>query len=506
MTVNTTIPHHYAHWLDRKHLEQNLKSKSVSGGIQTIGAQIVAFLMNMAATIFMARLLTPEDYGIIAMVTSITGFVLLFKDIGLTQAIIQKEYVTQDEVSQIFWLNVLIGLLLGVIILLMGPALSHFYKEPRLTNITRVFASVGILGGLAAQHTALLNRQMQFKKLALITVLSSSISLATGILLAYNDWGYLSIAYMTLTQAIVQTLLYWILCNWRPNAFKLTKQIKHYINFGAGITGFNTINYFSRNLDNILIGKLIGASALGLYSRAYQLLMLPISQIRDPLNAVGIPALSTLNEQPEKYRTYYKEFLFLFAFFSMPAVVLLFICAEPLILLILGSKWISAAPIFRLLAVTALIQPIASTRGMILISTGQSKRYFKWGIWNAVAVIFAFVAGIQWGVTGVAVGYALANYVILVPSLQFCFKNTPVSVSDFFKTIAPVTVFSVTSGFATWILFKELQEQHALTQILLGSILFGSIYFASWMLLKQTRMQLYGIWNLLQSIVYKRTK
>lgn len=506
MTVNTTIPHHYAHWLDRKHLEQNLKSKSVSGGIQTIGAQIVAFLMNMAATIFMARLLTPEDYGIIAMVTSITGFVLLFKDIGLTQAIIQKEYVTQDEVSQIFWLNVLIGLLLGVIILLMGPALSHFYKEPRLTNITRVFASVGILGGLAAQHTALLNRQMQFKKLALITVLSSSISLATGILLAYNDWGYLSIAYMTLTQAIVQTLLYWILCNWRPNAFKLTKQIKHYINFGAGITGFNTINYFSRNLDNILIGKLIGASALGLYSRAYQLLMLPISQIRDPLNAVGIPALSTLNEQPEKYRTYYKEFLFLFAFFSMPAVVLLFICAEPLILLILGSKWISAAPIFRLLAVTALIQPIASTRGMILISTGQSKRYFKWGIWNAVAVIFAFVAGIQWGVTGVAVGYALANYVILVPSLQFCFKNTPVSVLDFFKTIAPVTVFSITSGFATWILFKELQEQHALTQILLGSILFGSIYFASWMLLKQTRMQLYGIWNLLQSIVYKRTK
>jgi PST family polysaccharide transporter len=506
MTATTTIPHRYAHWLERKHLEQNLKSKSVSGGIQTIGAQIVAFLMNMASTIFMARLLTPEDYGIIAMVTSVTGFVLIFKDIGLTQAIIQKEHITQDEVSQIFWLNLLIGLLLGAIILLMGPALSHFYKEPRLTNITRVFAFVGILGGLAAQHTALLNRQMQFKKLALITVLSSCISLATGILLAYKGWGYLSIAYMTLIQAVVQTLLYWTLCNWRPNAFKLTKQIKHYINFGAGITGFNTINYFSRNLDNILIGKLIGASALGLYSRAYQLLMLPISQIRDPLNAVGIPALSTLNEQPEKYRNYYKEFLFLFAFFSMPAVVLLFICAEPLILLILGPKWISAAPIFRLLAVTALIQPIASTRGMIMISTGQSKRYFKWGIWNAVVVIFAFLAGIQWGVNGVAIGYALANYIILVPSLQFCFKNTPVSVSDFFKTIAPVTGFSLVSGVATWVLFKELQVQHPFTQILLGLILFGSIYLTSWMLMKQTRMQLYGIWNLIQTIVYKRTK
>lgn len=496
----------YAHWLERKQLQQNLKSKSVAGGVQTILAQIIAFVMNMATTIFMARLLSPEAYGIIAMVTSFTGFVLIFKDIGLTQAIIQKEHITQDEVSQIFWLNLVIGIMLGLVILLLGPALSYFYQEPRLTNITRIFSFVGLLGGLAAQHTALLNRQMQFKKLGLITILSSGISLGTGILLASLGWGYLAIAYMTLMQALVQTILLWILCDWKPNTFKLTRQIKHYVHFGAGITGFNTINYFSRNLDNILIGKMIGAPALGLYSRAYQLLMLPISQIRDPLNGVGIPALSTLNEQPEKYRSYYKEFLFLFSFFSVPAVVLLFICAEPLIHLILGSKWISAAPIFRMLAITALIQPIASTRGMILISTGQSKRYFNWGVWNAVVVIIAFIIGIRWGVTGVAVGYALANYLILIPSLRFCFKNTPVQVADFFQTIAPVFGFSMSSGALTFLLISDLHTRHTAVQILVATLLFGIIYLGSWMLFKPSRKQLAGVWSLIQTLLIKRKK
>lgn len=490
-------------WFDRNHQQGDLRQKSIKGGVSTVGAQIISFALNIGSTVLLARLLLPNDYGLVAMVTSFTGFVLMFKDLGFSQAIIQKEHINQQEVSMVFWLNVYISIVLGLLVLGMGPLLVSFYKEPRLLPITAAYATVALMGGFSSQHSALLNRQMKFKVLSRITIASSFVSLVAGLILALTGFGYWAIVAINVVSSFVQAVLLWFTCSWKPSYIRINKSIKSYVQFGAGVTGFNMVNYFSRNLDNILIGKYIGAGPLGLYSKAYQLLMLPISQLRDPLNAVGTPAMSSLFSDPVKYRKYYSEYLFLLSFFSIPIVVFLFVCSKPIILLVLGPNWSEAASIFQLLAITALIQPIASTRGMVLLTSGQSGRFFMWGVYNAIAVIIAFFIGVQWGIEGIAIAYAISNYTILVPSLNYCYKNTPVKTSDFFSAASWPFLFSVAGGLLAWWTSMQLSEYHILFQIGGPFLVFAVVYLASWLPFGTTRSRLKGVVDIAKSILKK---
>lgn len=484
----------YKYWFDRAQLEQNLKEKSVKGGARTVAAQSISFLLNVASTILLARLLLPQDYGLIAMVTSFTGFVLIFKDLGLSQAVIQRDKLTQEEVSMVFWLNLGVSACLSVLISLLGPLLVWFYDEPKLLLISLAYASIALIGGLSVQHSALLNRQMQFKKLSQITILASAISLAVGLLLAYTDFGYWALVSINVVNVTVQTILLWLHCDWRPIWVKIDSRVKSYLDFGAGVSGFNMINYFSRNLDNVLIGRMIGSNALGLYAKAYQLLMLPITQLRDPLNAVGIPALSALIHDKWKYKHYYSQFLFLLAFFSFPLVAYLYLEAHNIILLLLGENWVEASYIFKLLAFTALIQPVASTRGMVMITNGLTKRYFLWGLYNAIAVSIAFIVGIIWnGIEGLAIAYAAVNYLILIPSLRFCFSHTQVDVFDFFKACYQPFVCTLVAGVALFLIRGYFDDFHLIIRVILTGILFFSIYTIVWLPIPLFRGGLFGV-------------
>lgn len=494
----------YERWLDRNHLTQNLKEKSVKGGARTVGAQIVSFLLNVGSTIFLARLLMPEDYGLLAMVTSFTGFVLIFKDLGLSQAVIQREHITHREVSMVFWLNVYVSLLLALVIAVLGPILVWFYGEQRLLPIALSFALIAIIAGLSVQHAALLNRQMMFKHISQITIAATAISLMVGLAMAYLNMGYWALVCINILNALVQTVLLWIKCDWRPSWVKITADIKAYVGFGAGISGFNMINYFSRNLDNILIGRMIGSNALGLYSKAYQLLMLPITQLRDPLNAVGIPAMSALKNDKWKYKHYYNEFLFLLAFFSFPLVVFLFLESHNLILLLLGENWVEASYIFQLLAITALIQPVASTRGMVMITSGLSKRYFFWGVYNAIAMTIAFVVGILWnGIEGLAIAYAAMNYLILIPSLKFCFNNTHIDLKDFFMACSKPFISAIIAGIALYFVRDFYQNLPLIIKIGISGLAFASMYLGMWMPLPAFRVKLFSVFKTIKMLTHK---
>lgn len=490
-------------WFDREHLTQDLKGKSVSGGLRTVGAQLFSFSLNIVTTIFLARLLLPTDYGLVAMVTSFTGFILIFKDLGMSQAIIQKDGLTQRIVSMVFWFNFYVSIALAGLILLIGPLLVMFYDEPKLLYISAIYAMTAIFGGLSTQQSALLSRQMRFKDLSSITMQASFFSLLPALYMAYMGMGYWALVAINVLNSAVTMILLWRRCNWRPDFVRIDKSIKEFVGFGAGISGFNMINYFARNLDNILIGKFLGSGPLGLYSKAYQLLMLPITQLRDPLNSVGIPALSSLYHKHEQYRKYYKEYLFLLSFFSMPIVVFLFISSEPLILFLLGPNWIEASEVFSLLAITAFIQPIASTRGMVMISSGHSTRYFFWGLWNAVFVTIAFVVGIQWGLNGLAIAYAIVNYLILIPSLYYCFHSTPIKVKDFFRTISPAGIISILAGMGLYFFVILDLELILWLKIILYGLIYLFIYLLLWIILPNTRLKLIGIISIIKSIIQK---
>lgn len=489
-------------WFNRDHLGQDLKEKSVKGGLRTVGAQLFSFAINIVTTIFLARLLMPSDYGLVAMVTSFTGFILMFKDLGMAQAIIQMDGLNQRLVSMMFWFNFFVSLLLAFGIVVLGPLLVWFYDEPLLLGITFYYSLAAIFGGLSTQHQALLSRQMHFKELSEITIASSFFSLMPALWMAYTGYGYWALVTINVLNPGIAAVLLWFRCDWRPSWTGIDGSIKGFIEFGAGISGFNMINYFSRNLDNILIGRQIGSDALGLYAKAYQLLMLPITQLRDPLNTVATPALSSLHKEPGKYRHYYEQYLFLLAFFSMPIVAFLFITADDIILFLLGENWIEAAIIFKLLAITAFIQPTASTRGMVMISCGLSTRFFFWGLWNAVFVVIAFVTGIYLaGLNGLVIGYAIVNYIIFIPSLIYCFKGTPVRVADFFKTVAAPAIISILSAVALyWVVVQNLQL-HLFLEIVLYAAVYAVLYLGLWFPVKAQRSRILWIIDIVKLLL-----
>jgi O-antigen/teichoic acid export membrane protein len=433
-------------------LSQNLAQKSVRGGTITLPAQACKIILGIAGTIVLARLLTPKDFGLIAMVAVVIAFAEMFKDAGLSMATVQKEEITHEQISTLFWINILISAALGLCVLAGSPLVAWFYGKPELTAVTAALSLSFIISGLTIQHQALQRRHMRFGTLAAIQIVSQVITLIMTISLALFGWRYWALVGGTLTNAIAGSLFTFIFCPWIPGRMRRGTGVRGMLKFGVHLTGFNFVNYFSRNTDNILIGRFIGADALGLYAKAYQLFLMPISQIRGPINNVAIPVLSSLRKEPERYKRYYQRILDIMATLTIPLAMYCLIEAKFLIHLLLGHQWIGAVPVFRILAIAGLIQAVASTRGLVLVSCGFSKRYFYYGLYTAIVNIVSFIVGLPFGIEGVAMSYTIANYVILVPLLYYSFAKTPVSVPLFFKTLLPPLASSGVCGLTIFLL------------------------------------------------------
>ncbi|MBU4286950.1 MAG: lipopolysaccharide biosynthesis protein [Proteobacteria bacterium] len=431
-------------------LSRNLAQKSVRGGMTTMTAQVIQFILRTAGTVVLARLLTPNDYGLIAMVAVVVGFAQMFKDAGLSMATVQKDRISHEQISTLFWINILISAFLGLCVLAASPLVARFYGRPELAAVTAALSVSFIISGLSIQHAALLRRHMQFGTLAIVQIGAQVITLTVTIILALYGWRYWALVGGSLTTAFFTVILTFFFCPWMPGRMQRGTGIRDMLKFGGHLTGFNFVNYFSRNLDNILLGRFCGANVLGLYSRAYNIMMLPISQIRGPLNAVAIPALSHLQNDPIRFNRYYLKLITLIAFIAMPLMAFLFVCADQVIYLLLGSQWLGAAAIFKILCIAAFIQPVATTPGLVLISLGQSKRYFLVGTVNSIITVISFVLGLPWGAMGVAVAYTISNYVTLGPTLWYCFRRSPISIMEFFSVIFRPIIASITMGFAVF--------------------------------------------------------
>jgi PST family polysaccharide transporter len=212
--------------------------------------------------------------------------------------------------------------------------------------------------------------------------------------------------------------------------------------FGGYLTGFNFMNYFARNADNILIGKFWGSGPLGLYSKAYSLLMLPITQITSPITAVAVPTLSCLQNDPERYRRYYYRAVNMIAFMSMPLTAMLAVLSEEIVRIVLGNQWTDAAIIFKMLAFVAFVQPVTGTVGWVFVSLGQTKRLMYWGLISVPIVVLSFIIGLPWGPVGVATSYTICTlFTLTVPALSFAFRYSPINLVGFFKAVwCPLTI------------------------------------------------------------------
>jgi O-antigen/teichoic acid export membrane protein len=438
------------------HLKVNLGGRAARGGVVAITSQGLKFIVTLAATSVMARLLTPQDYGLIGMAAFLTGFVSMYKDLGLSAATIQKSEITSEQISTLFWVNVFLSLALTLLTIALAPLVAWFYGEPRLTAITILTAIGFLISGLTVQHEALLRRQMRYLALAAIGLSSVFVGYVVGILMAWRGFSYWALVGSQLAVIITGTVLTVSLCRWAPSFPKRHTGVRSMIRFGGNLTGFTTINYFSRNLDNLLIGRFAGAQQLGLYSRAYQLMLLPIDQINDPITSVALPSLSRLMDSPEAYRRAYLRMLEKIAMLTMPSVVLMILTSDWIVHIVLGSQWVGVVRIFVILGISALFQPIANTTGWILISQGRTHHMLTWGFISGPIIIASFLIGLPWGAVGVAASYACARVFVVDPLLYwFVGREGPVKTIDFYKTMAPfvaASLFALLAGvsFRRW--------------------------------------------------------
>ena len=426
------------------HLQSNLAGRSVRGGAVTLAAQVLKFLISTAATIVLARLLMPQDYGLIGMVAIVVNFVGMFPFLGLSTATMRWSELNHQQVSTLFWVNV--GMSAAVMLVTVGcaPLLAWFYHEPRLIGIMMGYALTILLTGLYIQHEAILSRQMRFSAIAIIEVAAMFVGFAAAIVAALYGLRYWSLVLNQLVMTLVTIVGVWTACGWRPGWPVRSAGMRSILSYGANLTGFNVSTYLARNLDNALIGKFWGAYQLGVYSRAYQMLLMPMQQINAPFATVGVPALSRLADSPERYRAAYLRILQKIAMLTMPLVAFMIATSDWLVLFLLGPQWREAGRIFMLLGVAAIMQPVTKTSWWLFSTQGRTRDLFRWGLISAAIATLSIIAGLPWGALGVAATYAVSDFCLTTPLLfWYVGRQGPVRTSDFYRTIAPFVCASL---------------------------------------------------------------
>lgn len=435
------------------HLNPDIKRIAVRGGAITSIAQVAKQVLTIASTVILARILTPQDYGLVAMVTAVTGFISLFKDMGLSMATIQRPEINHEQVSTLFWLNIVISMVICLITMGLAAPISWYYHEPRLIKITIILACGFLFGGLTIQHQALLRRQMRFKALVTMEIVSMALGIVSAIIMALMGYGYWALVALYLGTQIATALCAWILCPWRPGRPGPIQKVADMLKFGGNLTGFSIINYFSRNLDNFLIGRYYGAQQLGLYAKAYSLLLLPITQINAPIQSVAVPSLSRLIGEPERYRQAYLRILEKLTLLAMPLVSFFIVTSDWVIFTLLGPQWGGAAAIFSFLGIAGLVQPIANTSGWLFITQDRAHHQLRWGVISGFLSILAIVAGLPWGAIGVAASYSISGFFLRTPLLfWYIGRKGPVRTSDFYRACIPAAIASVSIAGSLFIL------------------------------------------------------
>lgn len=479
----------------------SLKRRTVRGGAVTAAAQAACFILQMGSTMVLARLLTPSDYGLMAMVMVLTSALNVFRDGGLSAGTVQKAFVTHEQVSTLLWINIGLGCLLGLVTVVAAPVMARVFQEPKLLPITLVLATTFPLSALTIQHEALLNRQMRFTALATVESLAFAVGIVVGIVMGINGFGYWALVGMTVAMTLAKVIALALTVRWVPGLPQPRCGIGSMLRFGGYLTGSKLMVYLFRNADNALIGWWWGAGPLGLYSKAYSILMLPINQINAPMSGVAVPALSRVQNDSERVRRVFLGGYAVLASIILPTILFLTIFTDEVILVILGQQWRPSISLFRLLAPAALVGALAlNPLSWLFIATGRPDRQFRFGIlWSGVLVA-AFAFGVRFGPAGVAAGYSIISACLAVPLCIYAFRGTSIRLGDLASTLKAPTIAALVAALAGLSLALAIPHSvPALVRALTGGGIMLAIYLAillvvmrQWSFYRELVTQLFG--------------
>lgn len=465
----------------------DLKRRTAHGALVTIGAQVGTFLLRIASVMVMARLLRKEDFGLVNMVTAFTGLFALVRDGGLSMAAVQSASITTTQTSALFWVNLAIGGGLAAMAVVIAPGLAAFYGEPRLFWVGVALGTTFIFTGAAAQHRAMLQRGLRFNALAIVDILSVIAGMAAGIGMALAGYGYWSLVGMLIAQPAASVVGSWVASGWIPARPPRRSGIRSMLAYGGAITLHSLTVYLATNVDKVLIGRIWGAEALGVYGRAYQLLNLPLENLNSTIGLVLFPALSRVQRDPARLRSYFLKGYGLFLTVLVPITIACGLMADDIVRVFLGSKWVEAAAIFRLLVPGILAFAFANPFTWLMLAGGKAGRCLRLAAVMTPLLILSYVLGVPHGPQGVAAGLSITMVLAIVPLLQWARHGTLITMRDICRVIAPLLLSTGIGAAAALIVRPGVKAEPAFVQLVVETAVFFGGYVLSLLFVMKQR-------------------
>lgn len=459
---------------------QSLGHRAARGATVTAASQGARILLQIAGVAVLARLVPPAEYGLVAMVAAVVGIGEILRDAGLSSAAMRAPHLTRQQRDNLFWVNVAIGTALCVACVAAAPLIAGLFDEPALVGICRALAFVFLINGLATQHKAGLVREMRFRTLAVVEVAAPVVALgaAIGVGLATHD--HRAVVVQQVATAAATLVGVWVAGRWLPSRPRRGAGTRGYFRFGGGLLGSQLVGYGADNLATFVIGLTLGPGPLGLYNRAYQLLMRPLSQLRQPSTTVALPVLSRLTEEPVRFD---RMLLRGQQVLALPIVLLLAVvigASDAVVGVFLGPGWQAAAPLLAAFAVAGGCQTLAYVGYWTYLARGLSGSLLAYSMVTAVLKITGVLVGSLWGVNGIAAGFAASAVLewplsfwwlsrvtsypggrLALGGLRILAQAVPVGLAAWFATRLPEAVglpgaavtelaLAVTSGLLVW--------------------------------------------------------
>lgn len=472
-------------YLQTEHLRGDLTARSVGGAVVTLVAQGAKVVVQLGTVVILARLLAPGDFGVFAVVAVFLSVLEVLKDMGLSTVTVQRPTVSSRQISTLFWLNVGLGVAVGAIFAASAPLLARLYDQPVLADIVPVVAIAFLFTGLAAQHLALLRRQMQFTSAALIQVGADLVGMFAAVAAALGGAGLWSLVVQRLAWAGTMAAAAWLTCGWHPGRPGPLREVKDMIIFGGNASAAMIVSQLAASLDKALIGWWWGVVPLGLFERAQKLVFLPIQNLNTPLATVAVPALSRLAGQPARYRRAYVSTVERLAMLIAPGAGLLMVASDRIILLVLGSQWADAAPILAWMGLAAMYMPVTYTLSWLYMTQDRTAEMLRAGFVNAGMTLAALAVGLPFGPVGVAATFALSGIVLRVPVLCWLASRRgpvgPAALARIFvlPAAAAIAVAVAVRALRSWNGFAALGEVEAVgLLIIVAGAVSACIYVA----------------------------
>lgn len=405
-----------------------LAGAAARGVFFTLSAQAARILIQVLSVIVLSRLLTPTDYGLLAIVLVVVAFGEIFRDFGLTSASVQAEVLSRGQRDNLFWINTAIGLGLGVAMFALAGVLAAIAGEPDLEQIAQALAVLFLLNGLATQYRATLMRELRFRALAVIDVGSAALALAAGIWAAVAGWEYWALVVQQLTMGAAALIGAVAASRWLPGLPSRRHSVGGIVKFGWSLVATNVLTYFGSQTDTIVVGLRFGIAPLGLYSRAFQLVMTPLSQIRSPLTTVALPVLSRMQEEPDRFARYIVAGQLGLGYGLGIPLALAIGLSPDVIEVFLGPQWSEAAPVVSLFAAAGILHTLSYVGYWIYLARGLGPELFRFTLLTTGIKIACIIGGSFFGFVGVAAGFAVAPMISWPLSLFWLSRLTPIPV------------------------------------------------------------------------------